>query len=127
MLNTEQLRSTNVEGQAETSNVYHVPVNLESPPQYDAESKTPNIRERLRRWEEANSAGAIKDVMADLPKPGQMQNTAMRGGLEGYLVEPQQLDSGEDNGTQLSFEQGELVDLGNNRPFLLRGDLVELK
>jgi hypothetical protein len=45
---------------------------------------------------------------------------------DGDIFDEGVVENGSDNSFQ-SFEMGEPVDFGNQRPFLLRGDLVELR
>lgn len=71
--------------------------------------------------------GSIKEVMPDEAEPGQVENAGMHGTQDARRVDTGPDDSDGTNGDQLFFEHGELVDLGNNRPFLLRGDMVELR
>lgn len=86
-------------------------------------AKEPKIRERLRLWDAEHRAQLSSDFEYEKP-PSKI-----------YLGKHDPADTfdeglGEydfDDALHLTYEKGDIVDLGNQRPFLLRGDMVELR
>lgn len=92
------------------------------------QAKLPNIRERLRLWEEANGVQALQSVVIDMPVKGTIKNPLLADAFDGRILDKHE-DLGNDDIDSQSpfFEAGELVDFGDTRPFLLKGDMVDLR
>jgi hypothetical protein len=96
------------------------------PPSALSPSK-PNIRERLRLWEEENKISSVpfQDPFTPKFRPGEVVNSSFRGNAE-FILEPDAVDTGDTDRLGPVFDKNELVDVGSSRTFLLPGDLVEL-
>lgn len=89
-------------------------------------TRRPSLRERLREWDEPLDPSMSWDkTSTDLPIAGQLSNSTTRPQSGDAFTEAPPDDIGYSNNLPL-FDQGELTDVGDNRPYLLRGDLVEL-
>jgi len=86
-------------------------------------AKEPKIRESLRLWDAEHRAQLSSEFEYEKP-PSEL-----------YLGKHDPADTfdegrGEydfDDTLYRTYERGDIVDLGNQRPFLLRGDMVELR
>lgn len=89
----------------------------------------PGIRERLRMWEMENSKGAPENILTEIPTDGTLMNSTVSALFDGVVYNPfEDLSNAEhDDNPSSAFTQDELVDLGSTRPFLRKGDMVELK
>lgn len=87
------------------------------------ETNRPRIRERLRQWEAENAHKHVHQIPPpDVAEPGKISNPGMSGESE-FRIES---DEGQfDFGLEL-YDRDSLVDVGDDRGFLLPGDLVEL-
>jgi hypothetical protein len=87
-------------------------------------AKDINIRERLRRWEVEHPVQTISDSASYRNLASGISIGAWDDGetFDGGVAENESETS-----FQALFEKGEVVDLGDQRPFLLRGDMVELR
>ncbi|KAI9736932.1 MAG: hypothetical protein M1818_005983 [Claussenomyces sp. TS43310] len=84
------------------------------------------IRERLRRWEIENVDRSLPTIeQVDVSKKGGVSNSYSRITTSETIVEvAEEFDT---EGFAPLFEKGELVDFGDQRSFLVRGDMVELR
>jgi hypothetical protein len=105
---------------------YHTIFNQDNQPPvqpHEPGVKEPEIRETLRLWDGEHRAQLSSDFEYEKP-PSEI-----------YLGKHDPADTfdeglGEydfDDTLHPTYEKGDIVDLGNQRPFLLRGDMVELR
>jgi hypothetical protein len=87
-----------------------------------------SFRERLRKWEAENAASYVlpRANAADSIRPGDVVNNLTRPQGGEFQVAPDEVQTEDGSGRAPVFDRDELVDVGNNRTFLLPGDLVEL-
>ncbi len=89
------------------------------------------IRDRLRTWERNENPGVTEDIPIEAAPHGQAHTTGMKieTGAARFVSPTEELAEAE-GGADVpypAFENGELVDFGSQRSFLLPGDLVELR
>jgi hypothetical protein len=97
------------------------------PPPIQVPSSGPSFRERLRQWENDHaSTFKISPEPRDKPRKGDVSNTTIRPQAGDFRVEGEEEDGNDLDMTELIFDRGGMVDVGNSRTFLLAGDLVEL-
>lgn len=86
-----------------------------------------NIRQRLRRWETENVDTSLPSVApSNLSKIGSISNAA-KYMADDHVAFPETNDNTTYEDIDLIFEKGELVDFGEQRRYLLPGDMVELR
>lgn len=107
-------------------NLSTAPASQEKPPPLSYQQIKLQTIERLRKWEveHASTFDVPKDLHDNAP-PGELRNAWTRRGSERFIVDPNVDDADELLDTQ-PFGRDDLVDVGNDRVFLRRGDLVEL-
>ncbi|KAI9785592.1 MAG: hypothetical protein M1835_003315 [Candelina submexicana] len=87
-----------------------------------------HIIERLRLWQEQHQSDPV-EMFAELPdsgKPGEVQNLLTRPSVGDHLNDAIATCSDDDLNSMKTLNDGQLIDPGSDRPFLQRGDLVEL-
>jgi hypothetical protein len=82
-----------------------------------------DIRNRLRLWRLSNSDKQLQIPKIGNPRYERIYNQ-LRPSTDSALLDSQPTDN---DSTQPIYKMGELVDFGDSRTFLLRGDLVELR
>lgn len=90
---------------------------------HEPRAREPNIRERLRLWDaehraQLDSAFENEKLPTEIYPTKHDQAETFDEGVGEYDF---------DDTLYPTYERGDIVDLGNQRPFLLRGDMVELR
>jgi hypothetical protein len=86
---------------------------------------SPSIRQRLQEWNlDYASSRVLNSESLEISEPGEVLNNLTRTNDGGFQLELD-MDDADDAAPLMVYD--ELVDVGNKRGFLLRGDLVELR